>query len=97
MDMYLPPIGSIDNIPYDYQGNPVANNTKFSDKNVSQFNSVFLEAMLKELFKDQWKNGLIDNNTNVNVFYDMLNSEIIKNISEQDLFGLNEFIRGNME
>jgi len=57
------------------------------------FSSVFLQGMLKEIFKNQWKNPALDDNINSDLYAEMLTEEMIKQLAESDAFGLNELIK----
>lgn len=88
MDMFMPPIGSVNNMKF-FDSATSENAASFSNqKSISEFNTIFLQAMLKEVFKDAGKNNLLDESTTTSLFLSMLNEELIKNLSEQDVFEL---------
>lgn len=94
MSMFLPPVGALESVspgPADVVGG-----RSRQQDSVGAFSSVFLQGMLKEIFKNQWKNGILDDSINNSLYADMLTEEMIKQLAESDAFGLNELIKENM-
>ena len=94
MSMFMPPVGALGAASAD----PAAigaEKTREQDY-ASSFSSVFLQGMLKEIFKNQWKNAILDDNINNSLYSEMLTEEMIKQLAESDAFGLKELIEENI-
>lgn len=90
MSMFMPPVGALaGSAPI--QAGSGTDQIK-GQANASDFSSVFLQGMLKEIFKNQWKSGLIDDNISNSLYAEMFTEEMIKQLAESDAFGLNELI-----
>ena len=90
MDMFIPPtpVSGSFGVGADYKPSITAEKDQ-----ASQFASVFLQNMLREIFKKQWKNELTDDNSSSDGIYnEMLTDEIISQLAADDAFGLNEMI-----
>ncbi len=90
MSMYLPPIGAVPDAPVGMSAPGGQNAT--SKEYAAAFSSVFLQGMLKEIFKNQWKNDMLDDNINNSLYSDMLTDEMIRQLAESDVFGLNRLV-----
>ena len=91
MSMFMPPVGALGTSSPDPAGFG-AERTREQDS-VDAFSSVFLQGMLKEIFKNQWKNAILDDNIDNSLYAEMLTEEMIKQLAESDAFGLNELIK----
>ncbi len=90
MSIFMPPIGAVGASPANSLFPVQQKNDGQAD--VSKFSSVFLQGMLKEIFKNQWKNAFLDDNIDNSLYADMLTEEMIKQLAENDTFGLNSLI-----
>jgi len=95
MDMFIPPTPVSGN--FGVNGGYRSDTAKSQDAS-SQFASVFLQNMLKEIFKKQWKSGLADDGSAANGLYaEMLTDQLIGQLAESDAFGLNEIIASGID
>ncbi len=94
MSAFMPPVGAVDPVPVDPR--PSRLDQAGQKDYAGQFSSVFLQGMLKEIFKNQWKNSLVDDSINNSLYAEMLTDEMISQLAESDAFGLNELIQGNV-
>ncbi|MFA5104071.1 MAG: hypothetical protein WC527_02725 [Candidatus Margulisiibacteriota bacterium] len=95
MPDFMPPVGALGSTPFDPAGFGPGQ-TREQDY-AGTFSSVFLQGMLKEIFKNQWKSAIADDNINNSLYSEMLTEEMIKQLAESDVFGLNELIKGSIQ
>jgi len=61
--------------------------------------SMFLQTMLKEIYKSQFKNGLFqdENDASSSYFSEVFVDQMIDQLSRDDAFGLNEMIASDFK
>lgn len=91
MSMFIPPAEAF-GAPSPGPAVPATQQTRENDY-AGSFSSVFLQGMLKEIFKNQWKNGMLDDNISNSLYAEMLTEEMIKQLAENDAFGLNDLVK----
>jgi len=95
MDMFIPPTPVSGN--FGVNGGYRPDTAKSRDAS-SQFASVFLQNMLKEIFKKQWKSDLTeDGSAGSGLYAEMLTDQLIGQLAESDAFGLNEIIASGID
>jgi Rod binding domain-containing protein len=90
MSGFLPPVGAFASGPQNIAPHGAEQNN--GESQAAAFSSVFLQGMLKEIFKNQWNSGILDDNINNSLYAEMLTDEMIKQLAESDVFGLNELV-----
>jgi Rod binding domain-containing protein len=66
------------------------------EKAAKQWEAYFVHQLLKEMRKTIPKGGLLGESSASDTFYDMLDQQIAKNISENGSFGFSKFMMENM-
>ena len=63
------------------------------------FSSLFLQTMLKEIYKNQFKNNLFSggNDASASYFSEMFAEQLINEIAETDAFGIGNMISSGMK
>ncbi|MCX5750022.1 MAG: hypothetical protein NTZ10_07305 [Candidatus Saganbacteria bacterium] len=96
MDNFIPPV--IFNRNSAYTGSVTQPGPVQGDA-VTAVSSLFLQTMLKEIYKNQFKNELFttENNPSSSVFSDMFVEQMINEMANADTFGLNKMISSAIE